>query len=184
VITYFGTVYMSHVYSPQNYLDAIDELPEQVRANIETRFIGRVTAESQPCLSDRRSAVKQLGFLPKLEGIRRLGETDYLLLIVNDPTAHAGKLFDYLASGKPILALSPPNGEIAHILEKTRTGWCADPTDKAAIKSMLLTAYERFKKGGPVIDPDREAIQEYSWPEIVRKVVNTTGIAPLYKHGI
>ena len=184
VITYFGTVYMTQVYSPQNYLDAIDELPEKIRSEIESCFIGRVTAESQPCLSGRKSAIRRLGFLPKFEGIRRLEETDYLLLIVNDPTAHAGKLFDYLASGKPILALSPPNGEIAHILEKTRTGWCADPTDKAAIKSMLLTAYERFKKGGPVIDPDREAIQEYSWPEIVRKVVNTTGIAPLYKHGI
>jgi hypothetical protein len=184
VITYFGTVYMSHVYSPQNYLDAIDELPEQVRANIETRFIGRVTAESQPCLSDRRSAVKQLGFLPKLEGIRRLGETDYLLLIVNDPTAHAGKLFDYLASGKPILALSPPDGEIAHILERTRTGWCADAGDKLAIKSMLLAAYQRVKLGSAIVDPDWVAIREYSWPEIVHKVVNTIGIAAVQERDI
>ena len=112
----------------------LDELPEPVRSRIETRFIGRVTAETQECLAGRKSAVRRLGFVPKIEGTRRLEETDYLLLIVNDPTAHAGKLFDYLASGKPILALTPPDGEIARILQKTRTGWWAGRETKRRSK--------------------------------------------------
>jgi hypothetical protein len=49
---------------------------------------------------------------------------------------------------------------------------------------MLLAAYQRFKLGGAIVDPDWVAIREYSWPEIVRKVVNTTGIAAVRERDI
>ena len=176
LITYFGSVHMSRVYSPKNYLGAIEALPPEVRDRIETRFIGRVRPDAETCLKRTKAIVRQLGFMPMLQGLRYLEETDFLLLIATDPTSHAGKLFDYLGTGKPILALSPPNGEIAKILRETHSGWCADPWDQSAIQALLLQAFNRLKTGERLIEPNWDVIRSYSWPAIFANFVATTGI--------
>jgi len=176
LVTYFGSVHMNRVYSPKNYLDAIETLPAEVRDRIETRFIGRVRPDAQTCLQQTKAIVRQLGFMPMVKGLRYLEETDFLLLIASDPTSHAGKLFDYFATAKPILALTPPDGEIARLLQETRTGWCVDPWDLEAIREMLLEAFNRFKTGEGLIDPNWDAIRTYSWPVIFANFVAKVGI--------
>jgi hypothetical protein len=116
--------------------------------------------------------------MPKEEGIRRLQETDFALLIASDPSSHAGKLFDYLGCGKPILALSPPGGEIDRLLRRTRTGWCADPWDPSAIREMLIFACRQLRQGVPAIDPDLEAIRTFSWPDIFARFAAAVELNP------
>ena len=111
-----------------------------------------------------------------VKGLRYLEETDFLLLIASDPSSHAGKLFDYFATAKPILALTPPDGEIAKLLQETRTGWCVDPWDLEAIREMLLQAFNQFKTGEGLIEPNWDAIRTYSWPAIFANFVTTVGI--------
>ena len=113
--------------------------------------------------------IQTLGFMPKEEGIRHLRETDFLLLIAGDPSSHAGKLFDYFAVGKPILALSPPGGEIDRLLQLTGTGLCAHPSDKIAIRQMILSACGQLSRGLPMINPNVDAIQNYSWPNVISR---------------
>ena len=130
-------------------------------SQIETRFIGRVVHDALPLLARKKANVDVRGFMPRLEGLHCLQESDFVLLIATDPGSHAGKLFDYLGSGKPILALSPPGGEIDKLLQRTRSGWCADPWDKDAIREMILSAYRRLTEGGaPIIIPNREVIRD------------------------
>jgi hypothetical protein len=167
IVTYFGTVHDNRVYSTDNYLAAIESLPAEIRSRIETRFIGRIIGDAQTSLRQTKSAVRLTGFMPKEEGIRRLQETDFALLIASDPSSHAGKLFDYLGCGKPILALSPPGGEIDQLLQRTRSGWCADPWDPSAIQQMITFACQQLKQGFPAIDPDMDVIRTYSWPHIL-----------------
>ena len=114
--------------------------------------------------------------MPKRQGLRYLEETDFLLLIATDPTSHAGKLFDYLATGKPILALSPPNGEIAKLLRETGAGWCADPLNLEAIQAMLLQAFNRLQAKEFLIQPNWDVIRSYSWPSIFKDFVTSTRI--------
>jgi glycosyltransferase involved in cell wall biosynthesis len=176
LVTYFGSVHMNRVYSPKNYLDAIETLPAEVRDRIETRFIGRVRPDAQASLQQTKAIVRQLGFMPMVKGLQYLEETDFLLLIASDPTSHAGKLFDYLATAKPILALTPRDGEIANLLLETRTGWCVDPWDVGAIREMLLQAFNRFEAGERLTEPNWDAIRTYSWPAIFANFVVTVGI--------
>jgi hypothetical protein len=176
VVTYFGTVRNNRIYSPQNYLDAIESLPDEICNRIETRFIGRVFPDALPLLKRTKANVRVQGFMPKLEGLRHLQESDFLLLIATDPGSHAGKLFDYLGGGKPILALSAPGGEIDQLLQRTRSGWCADPWDKGVIREMILSAYRRLTAGAPILCPDRDAVQAYSWPQVLARFAKATGI--------
>ena len=173
IVTYFGSVYGNSVYSPKHYLDAVEALGA---GGIESRFIGRVASEAGILFSKRSSAVRQMGYMPHIEGLRYLEEADLLLLIAHDRSTHAGKLFDYLATGKPILALSPPDGEIARILRETGTGQCVDPEDRGAIQRALLDAYDRKQAGAPQTAPDWKAIKAYAWPNLVESLARRTGL--------
>jgi len=178
IVTYFGTVHDNRIYSPNNYLAAIEKLPRQIRDRIETRFIGRVVGDAQSSLEHRSANVRLLGFMPKQEGIRHLQETDLLLLIATDASSHAGKLFDYFACGKPILALTPPGGEIDRLLRLTRTGWCADPWDLTAIQEMVVSAHRQLRQDSPAITPDLDEIRNYSWPRILSRFASTVKLNP------
>jgi glycosyltransferase involved in cell wall biosynthesis len=176
VITYFGTLNTSPVYSPKTYLEAIDSLPPDIRAMIETRFIGRVSPDCRPYL-EGRAGVREFGFLPKEKGIELLQDSDYLLLIATNPSSHAGKLFEYLAIGKPIISISPPTGEIARVLRETRSGWAVDPWDKPAIAQLLTKCCEYVRRRENRLDPDWRVIRSYAWPEIIRNFAIHAGLA-------
>lgn len=178
VVTYFGTVHGNRIYSPENYLAAIEGLPTELRDRFETRFIGRVVGDAHSSLMKTKANVRLLGFMPKQQGIRELQEADFLLLIATDSSSHAGKLFDYLGCRKPILALSPPGGEIDRLLRLTRTGWCADPWDKNAIQQMILAAAQQLRQGFSPINPDLEVIRSYAWPQILSRFAAAVDLSP------
>ena len=177
VVTYFGSLYASPPYDIRSYLDVLDELPENIRDRIETRFIGRIALDAKPLLAGRKARMVEMGFFPRAEGVRKLAETDYLLLAANDPTQHAGKLFDYLATGLPILALTPQNGEVARILRETGGGVPLDSTDRELLRSTLLDAFSRLS-GEPsrFPTPDRVRTAEYERKSLVARFVRLTGI--------
>jgi hypothetical protein len=177
VITYLGTVYANRVYAPLwRYLDVIEQLPDDVRDRIETRFVGRVAREAAPLFEKYTSNIKLLGFFPRAEAVRFLEETDCQLMVSSNPTSHGGKLFDYMASGRPILALAPPDGEIGRIMTETRAGWCVDPNDEQGIRDMLMCAFE-IKRGNAVFAPDHDAIKAYEWPGLVARMARLTGMS-------
>jgi len=178
VVTYFGTIHDNRVYSPNNYLAAIESLPLPLRSQFETRFIGRVMGDAQTSLRQSKTNVSLLGFMPKQEGIRHLQDTDFVLLIATDPSSHAGKLFDYLGCGKPILALSPPGGEIDRLLRRTRAGWCADPWNPMAIQQMILTACRQLRQNPSIVNPDMDAVRSYSWPHIFNNFADAVQLNP------
>jgi glycosyltransferase involved in cell wall biosynthesis len=174
VISLFGTVY--HGYnSPCPLIEACDRLPEALARQVEMRFFGRVEEGQEKPLTSRFGTVKPMGFFPYEEALHLLEETDYLLLPVDSATAHAGKLFEYLATGKPILALTPPHGEVARMIRETASGWSADPKDPAAVDSMLREALETVRAGR--FRPDREAIRAYERPRLARRLAEATGLS-------
>lgn len=175
VVTYFGTIHDNRVYSPENYLAAIESLPRDIQQRLETRFIGRIIGGAQQMLKQAMANVQLMGFMPKQQGISWLQETDFVLLIATDPSSTAGKLFEYLACGKPILALSPPGGEIDRLLRRTGTGWCADPWNPRAIQQMILSACRQLKNG-LTLDPDVNAIRMHSWPQIMSRFAQNVGL--------
>ena len=167
IVTHMGTIYKNS--SPRYYLKALDSLPEEVRDRFETRFIGRVVDGERPFLDASLSPVKILGFMSQSEAFRYVEEADYLLLTMTDSISMPGKFYEYMATGKPILALSPPNGEVQQILRATGVGWCADPGDQEAIRQLLLNALAQAETGGCGCQPNWEAIRRYERPRLVEE---------------
>ena len=81
--------------------------------------------------------VRTVGELPRAEALRLQREANALLLITSHESSIAtGKLYEYLAAGRPILALAGDN-EAASIVAETGTGTSVPPDDVPAIRRAL-----------------------------------------------
>jgi glycosyltransferase involved in cell wall biosynthesis len=60
----------------------------------------------------------------------------------------SGKVFEYLASGRPILAAVPADGAAADLIRETGAGVVAAPDDVEALKEALHGLHARFAGGG------------------------------------
>lgn len=83
-----------------------------------------------------------------------------LLLCVNRaPTSKAiltGKLFEYLASRRPILAIAPKDGEAAQLLIRTHCGQAFDDGDAPALKQYLEQSLLTHQEGRLNVTPNPE----------------------------
>jgi glycosyltransferase involved in cell wall biosynthesis len=117
-------------------------------------------------LGDFRSADREwaetLGLGPRLElhpyAPRRVSlelqrDSDALLLLIPDAGGRgrgilSGKVFEYLAAERPILALVPPDGAAAELIRETGAGLVVDPEDVDGIRDALSDLHARWRNGG------------------------------------
>jgi glycosyltransferase involved in cell wall biosynthesis len=162
VVSYTGTVYKPS--SPKTYLDALDGLP-QIRSDFQTRFVGRIAEEfDRSVFDDRQSSIRFFDFVPQKDAVRFMEESDILLLPWVDRVNIPGKLFEYLMTGKPILALCFPDSELAQVIKETASGWCVNPEDIGAIQRALTDIHSL---GGKYpLTRNWEAIRRYERPRL------------------
>ena len=60
----------------------------------------------------------------------------------------SGKVFEYLAAERPILAAVPPDGAAAELIRETGAGVVAAPDDVDALREALVELHRRFTNGG------------------------------------
>ena len=74
----------------------------------------------------------------------------YILPLRKEPEYKAvlpGKLFEYLASWRPVLGIGQPDGAMSMILNTTKTGVVLDWEDKASIARYIDFCWERHLAG-------------------------------------
>lgn len=167
--------------TPGALLDALrqwyreeDGLAEEVRI----RFLGRLDAQLETTLREPPVSclIELEGYRPHLESVQALVDADLLLLlIVDDPQARGmltGKLFEYLGSGTPILALAPP-GEAADVIRHTGAGRVVSPHDSVGIGDALREARHDFRCGRPAFGMRPSKLREqYSRFELTRQLAS------------
>ncbi|MGC4053326.1 MAG: glycosyltransferase [Paludibaculum sp.] len=176
IVGYMGTVYSNPVYSPASYLDALEAMPEEWRSRVQTRIIGRVAGDAVHLLANRTTNIVQTGFVPQVEAFQKLMDCHCLLLIIGNPTVHSGKLFEYLAMGIPILAITPPEGEVGRIVRETRAGWSVAAEDRQGIQDAIRNLHGIASGTQVPIEQDREAIEFYDRRRLAASMVRATGI--------
>jgi glycosyltransferase involved in cell wall biosynthesis len=92
--------------------------------NLKLVFVGTVGPNIQQSIKDSGlfDRTEYKGFLPYREMIEELSRASYLLVCPTEKRHVPGKLFEYLRSGKPILAFGDDNKEVKDILEQTNAG--------------------------------------------------------------
>lgn len=79
-----------------------------------------------------------------------------------------GKLFEYLASLRPILGIGDTDGAMSSVINDARAGVVADWNDEAKIDSFIERAWMRFKGGNE--DNSVENIEQYSRKALSEKM--------------
>jgi glycosyltransferase involved in cell wall biosynthesis len=143
-ISYIGT--LSDSYPVDSFVKAIENLAGK-GYKIRLRFVGAVSSDQRK-LIDSKAGNIYTEFIPYVNheaAIRYMLESSLLLLIIPDHKSNksiiTGKLFEYLASARPILCIGPKDGDAAEIIGITSHGSCAESNDPEGITSIIDEYY-------------------------------------------
>lgn len=141
-IAYTGV--WKNAYNPGDLYDSIDWLRRSRPDALEGVEV--VTAGFTPGEAERRGLsnhITELGFVPHHEAVALMRSADVVFLSNSDPGRHwvvPGKLYEYLASGTPVLALTDPDNESARIIRTVGGGVVVSPDDPGNLYRAVLDA--------------------------------------------
>src|SRR5207244_8733290 len=104
-------------------------------------------------------------YVPRRRSLELQRDSEALLLLIPDAAGRgrgvlSGKVFEYLAAERPILAVVPPDGAAARLLEETGAGVVVPPDDVGALRDALAGLHARWRAGdldaAPLDDETRD----------------------------
>jgi glycosyltransferase involved in cell wall biosynthesis len=167
-ITYVGT--LSDKYPVDGFLEALARIKKDEK-DFLIRFVGivpenikrRIVSEFPP------DSIEVIPYTHHDEAIKFMMNSSMLLLVIpehrNNRNIITGKIFEYIASGKPILCLGPEEGDAAAILKQHSLGKCYFYEDINNIEGFIQSVLS---------DPGRVQIKtgEFSHRNIAKKLVS------------
>jgi glycosyltransferase involved in cell wall biosynthesis len=136
---------------PKPFLRA---LAESGLEDVTVRFLGDFRPGDREFMENLGLAdrVELLPHVPRRESLRLQRESDVLLLLIPDAGGRgrgvlSGKVFEYLAAERPVLAVVPEDGAAAELIRDTGAGIVAGPEDVGAIRDALVSMHARWRAG-------------------------------------
>lgn len=179
-ITYTGSFYGRR--KPDVFFEAISDLIMDniiSKDEISIKLIGNYIVSKLNAMIDNNNLQGIVEVLPYMEHKQSIGQllkSDTLLLIIGQgPGAEAfytGKVFEYMFTGQPILALVPEKGVAADVIRETNTGYVSDSRDKDKIKENITLLYKGWKNKSLKLNPDWEKINRFDRKELTKELVH------------
>lgn len=148
----------------------------EVADRLRIRIIGRRNPELERRLAEPPlgKLVRLEGYLPHAESVQALLESRLLLLFIEDGPRAAGiitgKLFEYLGSGAPVLALAP-EGEAAELIRRVGAGRVVRGNDEEAVLAALREAVAAFRAGRRAFgESQKSLVEEYARPTLTARL--------------
>ena len=169
-IAHVGSLYASR--DPKALWAALKQLRQKGKLeHLRVRLVGTVGQQVRESIlyHGLEDVVEFVDYVSHSEAVHIMCEAAALLLVIepfqNDAGMITGKLYEYVASGSPVLAIGPPGGDAANLLDETNAGRLFASEDVQAISDFLLDQYERWVNGEPIMR---------SWPAIISRYTRST----------
>lgn len=174
-IAYTGMFFRDQ--NPPELWESLSELIEELpgfKNDLQLKFTGKIDAVVLSGIRDaglsnyllhtdyvshERIPLMQSSMQILLLCINRIENANYIL---------TGKVFEYLAAKRPVLAISPPDSDIARIIHSTGSGTVIPFYQKVALKEALSNYYHQFKSGSLVMNSS--GFEEYSRQNLTKKL--------------
>jgi glycosyltransferase involved in cell wall biosynthesis len=147
-ITHTGSFFGKR--DPRPFLTALAE----TGLDVEARFLGDFRSADRDWadalgLGDR---LRLLPYAPRRESLRLQRDSEALLLLIPEAAGRgkgvlSGKVFEYLAAERPVLAVVPPEGAAAELIRETGAGVVAAPDDIDGIRRALVELEASWRAG-------------------------------------
>ncbi len=155
-------------------VELINEIPE-FKKHLELKLIGAVSQEVLDTIAafGLNDYVNNLGYVSHEEAIAHQRKSQVLLLIEIDSeetkSIIPGKLFEYMVSNRPIIAIGPKDSDFAEIITSTNTGVFFEYTEKERLKNTIVTYYNQFLEGK--LQSHGVGLQKYSRKNLTEQLV-------------
>ena len=126
---------------------------EAFRKLLRIKLIGKTDDQILKALKDRglEESLINMGYQTHSVAVDQQRQASVLILpLRKEPEYRAvlpGKLFEYLASQRPILGIGQPDGAMAMIVNETGTGTVIDWNDKEGISQYIEQCWKRHLEG-------------------------------------
>ncbi len=154
-INYIGT------FKDNQYIPALWEALEEIcreensfSADLEINFAGIVNPllRQQSETFSYKNSIRYIGYVNHQKAIEYMTNASLLLFPIPQSQYSkniiTGKIFEYLASQTPLLAIGPPDGIAANIIADCERSPMLDYHNKPAIKQQIIDEYRLWKTAG------------------------------------
>lgn len=141
--------------NPRVLWKAISELRREnpaFKAAFELKLIGKISEDILNTLAEFKllECTDNRGYVENQEALRQMRASQVLLLVeIDSDDTRAiipGKLFEYMAAERPILAIGPEESDFFEIIQQTNVGKNALYSEKDKISEILLQYFELYQK--------------------------------------
>jgi galactitol-specific phosphotransferase system IIB component len=118
--------------------------------HFELKLIGKISQEILDSIAEFKldSYTNNLGYVSHKEAIEHQRKSQVLLLIEIDSeetkSIIPGKVFEYLVSERPIIAIGPEDSDFAKIITSTNTGAFFTYNEKDKVKEIILSYFQLY----------------------------------------
>ena len=132
---------------PRPFLTALGRVDDVV-----ARFVGDFRSTDREWASGIADRIELIPYAPHRQALELQRDSEALLLLIPEAEGRgrgilSGKVFEYLAAERPILALVPPDGAAAELLRETGAGVVVAPGDVDGIERELTAMRDRWRAG-------------------------------------
>jgi glycosyltransferase involved in cell wall biosynthesis len=177
VLANVGTTYESRDPSPALRALATLVASGQIDGTrLEVRLVGSVWLPEFAPPSEIR--VERTGYVEHSRAVEEMfAATALLLYVASSSLTQPGRLFEYLASGRPLLCLTHPQTLAARLVREWNAGVVADPHDESQIAEAFLTLWQRWEEDGL---PDQHQVRRRTLDRYSRRA-NAARLAEVFK---
>ena len=179
-ICYSGLIY-THTQSLAPICSALKQLSNEKKINlskINLCFVGATNKDNQATMKEfgLEGIFTHTGYVSHQEALQSNLDANILLLLVGDEDKfkpiYTGKIFEYLRSGRPILALAPKGGVVDQILRESGHGQAFLSMQITEIKDMILQEYRKWEKGQISVSLHSPVIERFERKVLTEQLAN------------
>jgi glycosyltransferase involved in cell wall biosynthesis len=134
---------------PRSFLAAVAQVE-----GVTARFVGDFRPSDRQWLAQQKidERVELIPYTPHRRSLELQRDSDALLLLIPDADGRgrgilSGKVYEYLAAGRPILAAVPPDGAAAKLIRDLGAGVVVAPDDVEGMVRALSELRDQWRAG-------------------------------------
>lgn len=146
------------------------------QSHLQINLVGAISEDVLQSLDDYNLSqfINLVGYVCHDDAIKYQKQSQVLLLIEIDSEETKciipGKLFEYMSSNRPILALGPKEWDVEGIVKTTNTGACFEYSEYNNIKKKVLEYFEAFRQNS--LQSHAIGLQKYSRKSLTEELAN------------
>jgi len=165
-VTHVGSLYASR--NPTGLWRALRRLRDEGAVPaLRIRLVGTVDPNVREALAAQglMDVTEIIPYVPHDEAVAYMRRAGLLLLSIEafpqDEGMITGKIYEYLAAGRPVVGVGPPDGDAAALLRKTDGGRLFGRDDGLGLAQYIRTHYEAWAADTPRCGASSEALDPY-----------------------